>query len=167
MHPMTIANLKEAFAGESQAHMRYILFAEQAAAEGFPEMARMFHAIAFAERVHARNHYQALQELGASPANIATCIAGENYEIEEMYPAFRAVAQLQGESAAIQSTYYALEAEKIHSAMYADALSSVGAGADLTVGTLQICDVCGHTREGEVPDKCPICNATREHFHEF
>ncbi|MHB8780217.1 MAG: rubrerythrin family protein [Candidatus Geothermincolia bacterium] len=167
MHPMTAANLKEAFAGESQAHMRYILFAERAAAEGFPEMARMFKAIAFAERIHARNHYEALEELAGSPANIANCIAGENYEIEEMYPAFRAVAQLQGESAAIQSTYYALEAEKIHAAMYSDALSSIGAGSDLTVGTLQICDVCGHTREGEAPDKCPICSATREHFREF
>lgn len=167
MHPMTAANLKEAFAGESQAHMRYILFAERAAAEGFPEMARMFKAIAFAERIHARNHYEALEELAASPANIATCIAGENYEIDEMYPSFRAVAQLQKESAAVQSTYYALEAEKIHAVMYADALNSINAGSDISVGDLQICDVCGHTREGEAPEKCPICGATREHFRSF
>lgn len=54
MHKMTKANLESAFSGESQAHMKYLLFAEKAEKENFPNIARVFRAIAFAEQVHAK-----------------------------------------------------------------------------------------------------------------
>ncbi len=167
MHEMTEKFLREAFAGESMAHMRYAIFADQAEKDGLPELARLFRAISYAERVHAENHYRALGEVGRNESNIQICIDGENYEINEMYPVFNATAKLQEESEAEKTTYYALEAEKIHAEMYAKAKKVVGAGEDLDIGTIQICSVCGHTREGEAPEKCPICGASRDKFRAF
>jgi len=167
MHKMTEQFLREAFAGESQAHMKYTIFADQAAREGLPNLSRLFTAIAFAERVHAENHYRALGGLGSQGDNIQTCIDGETYEIEEMYPVFHAAAKLQDEAEAARSTHYALEAERIHADMYKKAKSVADGGKDLEIGTIQICSVCGHTREGEAPEKCPICGAGREKFVQF
>ncbi len=167
MRKMTDSALREAFSGESQAHMKYTIFASQAALEGLPQLARLFTAIAFAERVHAENHYRALGDLGMNERNIQTCIEGETYEIDEMYPVFNAIAKLQDEAEAVRSTHYALEAEKIHADMYKKAKEVVVAGEDLSISIIQICSVCGHTREGEAPEKCPICGASREKFVQF
>ena len=167
MRPMTEENLKAAFAGESQAHMRYLIFAEQADKEGKANLARMFRAIAYAEQVHATNHYRELGLIGDSPSNLEQCIAGETYEVEEMYPAYNKVAELQGESGAVRSTHYALEAEKIHAEMYKAAKAKADAGQDVTIGKVYICPVCGYTVEGDAPDKCPVCGAPREKFGGF
>ncbi|MEM0110388.1 MAG: rubrerythrin family protein, partial [Desulfurococcus sp.] len=61
LRTMTRQFLLNAFGGESMAHMRYLIFAEIAEKEGFPNVARLFKAIAFAEQVHARNHYNVLR----------------------------------------------------------------------------------------------------------
>ncbi len=167
MREMTEKFLREAFAGESMAHMRYAIFADQAEKDGLPELARLFRAISYAERVHAENHYRALGEVSMNENNIQICIDGENYEVNEMYPVFNAVAKFQDESEAVRTTYYALEAEKIHAEMYKKAKDVVGAGEDLDIGTIQICSVCGHTREGEAPERCPICGASRDKFRAF
>lgn len=167
MREMTEKFLNEAFAGESMAHMKYQLFADRAEADGLTELARMFRAIAYAERVHAGNHLEVLGKLKGASDNIQSCIEGETYEIEEMYPVFNAAAKLQDEAGAVRSTHYALEAEKIHAEWYKKAKEAVDRGEDVKVGTIQICSVCGHTREGEAPDKCPICGASRDKFVAF
>jgi len=95
MRAMTEANLEAAFAGESQAHMKYAIFADKAAREGYPEVARLFRAISYAERVHATNHLRELGGIGDTVANLEVAFSGENYENTEMYPAFDAVARLQ------------------------------------------------------------------------
>jgi rubrerythrin len=167
MREMTEKFLNDAFAGESMAHMKYQHFADKAEEEGLAEMARMFRAISFAEKVHAGNHYVALGQINSTSDNIQTCINGETYEINEMYPVFNATAKLQDESDAVRSTHYALEAEKIHAEWYKNAKEAVDKGEDVKVGTIQICSVCGHTREGEAPDKCPICGSTKDKFKQF
>ena len=167
MHEMTASNLRSAFAGESQAHMRYLIFADKAEQEGFPNVARLFKAIAYAEQVHATNHFKTLKSLGQTADNLGVAIGGETYEVEEMYPAFVAVAELQGEKAAVRSNNWALEAEKIHAEMYSAAKSAVEDGNDAEVGSVYVCSVCGHTVEGEAPDRCPVCNAKREKYREF
>ena len=101
MREMTKENLKAAFAGESQAYMKYVIFADRAEEEGYPEVARLFRAIAFAERVHATNHLRELGDIGDTVANLEVAIGGENYENTEMYPAFNAVAKLQEEKGAM------------------------------------------------------------------
>jgi len=70
MHEMTEQNLKAAFAGESQAHMKYLSFADKAEKEGKQNVARLFTAIAYAERVHATNHLKVLKGIGTTEENL-------------------------------------------------------------------------------------------------
>ena len=167
MRKMTEANLQAAFAGESQASMRYKIFAEAARTEGMPNIARLFDAISYAEQVHATNHFRALGGIATSPDNLSEANGGETFEVDEMYPAYMAVAKIQEEKQAILSIHYALEAEKIHASMYEVARQSAVERKDIALGVMQICHVCGHTVEGDAPDKCPVCGATRDKFRAF
>ncbi len=167
MRDMTKANLEAAFAGESQAHMKYMLFAEKAEKEGYPGVAKLFRAIAYAELVHANNHLKALKGIGDTVSNLQKAIDGETFEVEEMYPAYKAVAELQEEKQAIRSTNWALEAEKGHAEMYTKAKQAVESGQDAEVGDVYVCEVCGWTVEGEPPEVCPICGAKHDRFRKF
>jgi len=167
MRKMTKEFLETAFAGESMAHMRYLIFSEKAEMEGKSNLARLFAAIAYAEQVHATNHYRELRMIKESPDNLQTCINGETHEVEEMYPAFIAVAEVQEEKSAVRSNNWALEAEKVHAGMYEMARQAVLAGQDAEVGDVHICEVCGWTVEGDAPDRCPLCGAKREKFRKF
>ena len=167
MHKMTQANLEAAFAGESQAHMKYLAFADKAEREGFPNVARLFRANAYAEQVHATNHLKTLKGLGKTVENLEAAIGGETYEVDEMYPAFLAVAELQEEKGAIRSNTWALEAQKVHAEMYGMAKATVEAGKDAQVGQVYVCSVCGWTGEGEPPDECPLCKTKKEKFVTF
>ena len=167
MHSMTEDNLKAAFAGESQAHMKYRIFADVAEQDGKPNLARLYLAVSDAERVHATNHYRALAMISNSSDNTQVCIDGENYEIDEMYPAFNAIAKLQGEIEAERTTFAAWEAEKIHTIMYQKAKQALDSGKDVEIGNIYICQVCGYTTEGNAPDRCPICGAPSEKFNKF
>lgn len=167
MKAMTKANLEAAFAGESMAAMKYGLFADKAEAEGYPEAGRLFRAISWAERVHAANHLKALGKINSTEENLGEAIGGETYEVDEMYPAFLAVAELQGEKSAKRSFTYALEAEKIHAEMYADARRRIGTGKDIASTTVHVCPVCGHTVIGEAPDACPVCGVKKDKYVAF
>lgn len=164
---MTEDNLKNAFAGESQAHMRYLIFAEKAKHEGFPNVARLFKAIAYAEQIHATNHYNVLGMIRDTTDNLQVAINGETYEVNEMYPAYKAVAELQEEKGAQRSANWALQAEKIHAGMYQEAKQAVERKEDIKFGAVFICEVCGYTVEGSAPDRCPICGAPKERFRKF
>lgn len=167
MHEMTKANLEAAFAGESQAHMKYLIYADQAEKDGFTNVARIFRANAYAEQVHATAHFKVLKKLGETAANLQDGINGENFEVEEMYPAYMAVAELQDERGAVRSTKWAREAEKVHAEMYADAKKAVESQTDSDVQRVYVCSVCGWTGVGEHPDNCPLCNARKEFFKVF
>jgi len=167
LRKMTEENLKAAFAGESQAHMRYLIFADTAENEGLSGIAKLFRAIAYAEQVHATNHFKTMGLLGKSPSNLEAAIAGETFEVEEMYPAYKAVAELQGEKKARRSIRFALEAEKIHADLYSKAKKAAEAGKDMDVEKVSICSRCGHTVIGDAPDFCPVCGAKREEYKIF
>jgi len=167
MRTMTHEFLKSAFAGESQAHMKYILFADKAEQEGYHNIARLFRAIAYAEQVHAFNHLDALGGFGDTVTNLQTGVQGETYEVEEMYPAYKAVAELQEEKKAVRSMGWALEAEKIHAELYKSAKTQAAAGKDIQLGTVYICPLCGYTTVDQVPDKCPLCNLPGKKFRKF
>jgi rubrerythrin len=167
MQDMTAHNLKEAFAGESQAHMKYTIFADAAEKEGLPEVSRLFRAIAYAERVHAANHLRELGDVGKTADNLKMAEAGETYEVQQMYPAFNEVARMQGEKGATRSTHYALEAEKLHIDLYHDAAEMVLAGHDIQGRPVYVCPVCGHTVVGDPPAKCPVCGEPGQDFHKF
>ncbi len=168
MKKMTEEFLKAAFSGESQAHMKYTIFAEEAEKKGLKKLANMFKAIAYAEFVHAKNHLKALDQVGSTVDNIQSGIDGETFEIEEMYPVYNNTADFQGEKEAVRTTHFALEAEKIHQKMYMKAKELVEKGKDYAAEKVFICPVCGYTHEGGgLPDKCPVCGAPKEKFVEF
>jgi rubrerythrin len=167
MKKYTYSNLEAAFAGESQAFMKYSIFADKAEREGLKEVARLFRAIAFAEKVHATNHLRAMGKIKDTAINLQEAINGENYEVVEMYPAMDAVAKLQEEKSAERSIHYALEAEKIHEVMYNDAKKSVESGKDIPEANVYVCPTCGYTVIGEAPDECPVCGLKKEKFIKF
>jgi rubrerythrin len=167
MKKMTEENVKGALAGESQAHIRYLAFAEKAAAENLPNVARVFRANAFAEQVHATNHLRTLAGIGATKDNLAFAVGGEDFEVEEMYPVYSGTAQAQGEKMAQMYMDYALAAEKVHRGMYQAAKKAVDAGKDIEAKPVHICSVCGFTMEGDAPDKCPVCGSPRQKFVTF
>jgi len=167
MHKMTQANTEAAFSGESQAHMKYLAFAARADLEGFPEIARLFRAVSYAEQVHATNHFKTLGNLGRTADNLQSAIDGETYEVHEMYPAFEAISQLQEEKSATRSNQWALAAEKVHAGLYEQARQAALAGDDAQINDVHVCSVCGWTLEGNAPDKCPLCGATKEKLVKF
>jgi len=164
---MTERNLNDAYAGESQAFMKYNIWADRAEQEGKSNVARLFRAIAQAEKVHATNHFRTLGKIKMTKDNLQSAIDGETYEANEMYPAFNAVAEMQGEKAAALTTHWALEAEKIHAQMYAKAKQAIEGGKDAQVGDVYVCSKCGYTVEGSAPDECPVCRAKREAFKKY
>lgn len=178
---MTEQNVINAFGGESQAHMRYLHFADQAEKEKFNETARLWRAVAHAEYVHAGGHYRALKHLdggfvansmaafgpGDTKKNLELSIAGETFEIEEMYPAYIEIAKSQDEKGAERSFLWSYRAEKMHKKLFEKVQAAVDTGEDANIGPIQVCKVCGYTLEGEAPDKCPICNARKEDFIKF
>ena len=168
MKKMTEKSLGEAFAGESMAHMKYLMFGDVAESEGYPNVAKLFRAISYAERVHATNHGKNLGYVSKTEDNLQAGIDGEDFEVEEMYPAYDAIAKLQNEKSAEKSIYFAVEAEKIHSAYYQEAKEKVKQGKDLELNDVYICPVCGYTQvDGDLPDKCPVCGVISEKFKKF
>ncbi len=167
MKKMTEKSLQEAFAGESMAHMKYMIFAEEAEKDGKSGVARLFRAIAYAEFVHAKNHAINLGYVGSMEDNLQAAVDGENFEINEMYPAYMAIAELQDEKGAQRSIRYAEEAEKIHAEMYAEAKEKVESGSDMDADEVYVCPVCGYTHIGKPPEKCPVCGIPSDKFEKF
>ena len=162
----TTDNLKEAFAGESQANRRYLAFAKKADAEGRPQIARLFRAAAEAETVHALAHFRVLGGVKTGAENLQAAVAGEAFESQSMYPKFVAEAQAEKNPAALASFSNAMAVEKIHHRLFTEALATLTSGADLPAGRIHVCQVCGNTVTGDVPDPCPVCGSGRGQFVE-
>ena len=178
---MTAQNLRSAFGGESQAYQRYKVWGQKAEKDGFSNVALLFKAIAYAEEVHASNHFEALDNvegdflvasmagfgIGSTAENLQGAIDGELFEVEQMYPSYQVVAKDQKENEAIRSFHYAIEAEKTHAKLYGEAKEAVEAGNDYDLEYVSVCEVCGHTVKDGTPDECPICKAKKDEFKEF
>ncbi|MFC2005813.1 rubrerythrin family protein [Chloroflexota bacterium] len=160
----TEKNLQEAFAGESQANRRYLLFADKAAKEGQPKIASLFRAAAEAETVHARNHLAAMDGIGSTRENLIAGAIGEHYEFTRMYPPFIAKAEEDDNKRAQVTFKYANEVEQIHHGLFEEARKALEAGQQLNNEPYFVCQVCGNTVPGKAPDKCPICGAPQSKF---
>ncbi|MHB8064686.1 MAG: rubrerythrin family protein [Ruminiclostridium sp.] len=178
---MTSDFLHSAYGGESMAHMRYLAYRDIAQKEGFPNIAKLFNAISYAERVHATNHYNVIGGNttdatvtaggifgnGKTFDNLQGGINGELHEVEQMYPVYLNAAQFQNEEGAQRSFHFALEAEKIHAKLFKIAQAAVKEGNDIELKSVHICPVCGHTILDEAPDNCPVCGAKKELYKNF
>jgi rubrerythrin len=157
----TEKNLKDAFAGESQANRKYLAFAKKAEEEGHPQAAKLFRAAAEAETIHAHAHLRALNGIGTTAENLKEAIGGETFEFESMYPPMIKTAEDEGNQAAARSFSLANAVEKIHAELYQNVLDNLGSTKDVDY---YVCSVCGNTVENEAPDTCPICGASEKAF---
>jgi len=161
----TEQDLKDAFAGESQANRKYLAFSKKAEQEGYKRAAKLFRAAAAAETVHAHNHLRELNGVRSTRENLLEAITGESYEFQKMYPAMIDDARTEGKDGALKSFLYANEVEKIHAALYRKILESLeqDKGRD-KAADFHVCQVCGYTVEGEAPDECPVCKSKKQAF---
>lgn len=153
-------NLKESFAGESQANRKYTAFARKADKENLPGVARLFRAVAAAETVHALAELDALGGVKGTLENLKTAKSGEEFEFKQMYPAFIENAKAASNPKAQRVMQFAMDVEKVHADLYAKAIAAVEASKDLEVSKMYVCPICGYTAETK-SDKCPVCGATR------
>ena len=131
-------NLKEAFAGESQANRRYLYFARVADIEGFPDIAGLFKDTADAETGHAFGHMDFLKEVGdpatgvpfgKTEANLKSAVEGETYEDTQMYPGMAKVAREEGFAELSEWFETLAKAEKSHAGRFNKGLTQI-AGKD-------------------------------------
>ncbi len=157
----TEKNLEEAFAGESQANRTYLAFARKAEQEGHTQAAKLFRAAAAAETIHAHNHLRALGKIGTTAENLKEAVGGETHEFMEMYPQMIEEAKNEGLSEALRSFTWANAVEKVHAGLYQKALDNLGRNAAVDY---YVCQVCGHTIEGEPDGPCQVCGAAAKAF---
>jgi rubrerythrin len=163
----TSDNLREAFAGESQANQMYMAFAKKAESEGHAQTAKLFRAAAAAETVHAQAHLRVLGEVKGTGDNLQAAVNGEASEFREMYPGFVREAEAEGNKGAVMSFKNAMAVEEIHHGLYTEALNALKSGKDLPAAPIFVCGVCGNTVVGEAPEKCPVCGAPKRMFSEI
>jgi rubrerythrin len=127
-------NLKEAFAGESQANRRYLYFAQKADVEGYPDVAALFRSVAEGETGHAFGHFDYLAEVGdpvtgvavgPTEDNLKSAIEGETYEYTEMYPGFSRTARDEGFDQVAEWFETLARAEKSHAGRFTQGLETL------------------------------------------
>lgn len=160
MDQKTLENLKEAFAGESQANRKYLAFALKAEQDGYINAARMFKAAAEAETIHAHSHLKAMKGIGTTAENLKEGVEGETFEFESMYPQMVKEAEAAGEKEAIRSFIFAMKAEEVHAKLYQQILDNLESKEELT---FHLCKICGNVELKPV-DKCFICGAGSKAF---
>jgi rubrerythrin len=177
-----VQDLLEAFEDETNAQAKYLAFAEKADAEELHGAASLCRAAARSEHFHAASHARAIRQLGmkarctqrelnvkSTLENMSDALAGEEYEINAMYPDVLAGARKRRNQAVIRTFAWALEAEKSHARLYAEAVALLEAGrSDSWIEVAReffVCPVCGYTAETVNEDEiCPVCRCSQERF---
>ena len=172
----TLGNLQAAFDSESNAHLRYLAFAERADEEGYGEIASLFRATAAAESIHARNHAAVMEHMGVTPRrklysievrstrkNLLATIESQKQERDVLYPEFLESAREESAESATRSFTSALEVEAVQAVLYQDALDNL----DKRKGrchTYYVCPDCGNTLGRLSIAKCLICGHPKGGF---
>ena len=156
----TFKNIKIGFVAESQAHLRNLAFAMKAEQEGYPQMAKLFRAIAEAEAVHAFNHLRLLGVVSGTQENLESAFERENLAAST-YPQFIREANEEGNTGIATIFSYSHAVEKGHAQLYKKALGHMMAESETEY---YVCQVCGHVSDGVLPDECPVCGAGKEKF---
>jgi rubrerythrin len=170
----TELNLLKAFAGESQARMRYTFFAEKAKTEGFEQIAELFLETAYNEKVHAERFFSFLDRgenleitaaypagiVGTTADNLRAAAMGENEEWTDLYPSFAKVAEEEGFKDVANAFKFIAKVEVQHEKRYLKLLENVENGLVFRKEELSRwkCRECGYVHEGENSlKKCPVC----------
>ena len=159
----TIDNLKEAFAGESQANKKYLAYAKKAEKDGKMNAAKLFRVASDAETLHALKHFEVAGKISSTADNLKDAVTGETHEYKEMYPDFVKEAEAAGNKAALMTFSFAMKAEEVHAGLYQDALENLDQKEEVFY---YLCPVCGNI-EKFVPEKCSICGVTGDKFIKY
>jgi rubrerythrin len=163
MGELTQRNLYEAFVGEAKAYHRLLAYARKADDEDFPQVAKLFRAVAAAEGVHTSRHLEFLGEVvvQGTEENMRSSFDREMAANQVFYPEFIREAEAEGERRAAISFSHARDVEEGHAALYKNALNAMLRDEEYD---FYVCDICGYVAEREAPDICPVCNAKQEKF---
>jgi rubrerythrin len=173
----TLDNLQTAYNGESNAHARYLAFAEKADQEQYGEVASLFRAAAKAESIHAANHAAVIKKLGgtaeakidpplvkSTQENLEAAIKGETHERDTMYPEFLKQARAEGKRESVRTLNLALMAETEHAKLYSQALNDLANHKNTKAKEYFVCTVCGFTSPAMDFSKCPSCFSHKNKF---
>ena len=165
----TEANLKAAFAGESQASIKYQYYASKATKDGYVQIAKIFTETAGNEKEHAKIWFKLLHDGGVpgTVANLNDAADGENYEWTDMYAGFAKIAREEGFTDIARLFDGVAMVEKEHEARYRKLLSNVEGGLVFSRDEDMIwqCSNCGHIVIGKkAPEICPVCSHPQAYF---
>jgi rubrerythrin len=178
----TIANLKDAFKGESTACAKYAAYSEKAKTDGLVQIAAMFAATSKSEGIHAANHKKVLEKMGqktdvvkpeftvkSTKENLEDAIKGESYEIATMYPGFITTARSEDAKDAVKSFRWAMDTEKKHQVMYQNAINALNSNTAASLpGIYWVCPKCGNTYDVAKPEgECGFCGTASSKFIKF
>lgn len=163
----TEKNLREAFAGESQARNKYTYFAAVAKKEGYEQMAAIFLKTADNEKEHAKLWFKELGGIGNTSHNLAAAAEGENCEWTDMYEEFARTAQAEGFPELAFKFRAVGEIEKQHEERYRALLKNIETASVFEKSEVKVweCRNCGHIVVGtKAPEVCPVCNHPQGYF---
>lgn len=163
----TEANLRAAFAGESQARNKYTYFASVAKKEGYEQISAIFLDTANNEKEHAKMWFKALNELGNTAQNLKAAAEGENYEWTDMYEGFAKDAEEEGFLELAAKFRMVAKIEKAHEERYLALLNNVQMQKvfEKSEETMWECRNCGHLVIGKkAPEICPVCAHPQSYF---
>lgn len=157
-----LEDLKKVFAEESKAYVRNLAFARRADREELPQIAKLFRAVAEAERVHAAEYIKYFEGMiGETEENLKTSFEEEIKDNTENYPPLiKRALELDREDVA-GSFSRAKDVEERHANLYKDALNAMMSEEE---SEYYVCQVCGYVFNRELPDECPVCRATKTNF---
>ncbi len=159
----TRRNVETAFVGEAKAHFRLLAFAEKADEEGYPDAARLFRAVAAAEAVHARSHFELLEKVASTEENLKSSFEKETFVNEVAYPAFLKQAWADEDKLSVWYFTKARNAEERHAHLYKLALSDM---VNEKKTRYLVCTYCGWLESDRPTEKCPNCGRAPELYRE-
>ena len=162
-------NLKTAFAGESQAHTKYLYYASKAKKDGYVQIGKLFEETAANEKEHAKIWFKLLHggDMPNTEVNLADAADGENYEWTDMYAEFAKVAREEGLEEIAFLFDKVGEIEKIHEERYRKLLGNIKEGIVFSRegDAVWECSNCGHIVIGpKAPELCPVCKHPKSYF---
>lgn len=158
----TEQNLMTAFAGESQARVKYEFYAKKARKDGFEQIGDLFQITSDNEKEHAKLWFKYLHDgdVPATPENLMDCVKGENYEWTSMYAEFAKTAKEEGFDEIAKKFEMVGAVEKTHEERYQQLFDNVKNESVFTKPEekIWVCKKCGHQHKGKTaPAVCPIC----------
>ena len=165
----TEANLKAAFAGESQARNKYTYYASKAKKDGYEQIAAIFEETANNEKEHAKMWFKELNngEVPTTTTNLQDAIDGENYEWTDMYEDFAKVAEEEGFTAIANKFRMVAAIERNHEERFKKLLNNINEELVFSKDDerIWICRNCGHVVVGrKAPNVCPVCAHPQSYF---